>query len=58
VRNALESLPWVEKGSVEADVQNQQATFVIKDKEQFDKEALGKAIDKAGFELGKVVKGP
>jgi division protein CdvB (Snf7/Vps24/ESCRT-III family) len=57
VRDALESLPWVEKGSVQADVSTHLASFVVTDKEKFDQKAVAKVLEEAGYDLDKVVSG-
>jgi hypothetical protein len=58
VRSALEELPWVEEGSVEADVRRQRVRFAVKDREAFDVEQVRKVIDRAGFRAGDVIAGP
>lgn len=44
MQKALESLPWVEKGSAKADIKDQTATFTVSDPKQFDLEEIKKAI--------------
>jgi hypothetical protein len=58
VRCALEELPWVEEGSVEADVRRQRVRFAIKDRGAFNLEQVKQAIGKAGFRAGEVLAGP
>jgi hypothetical protein len=58
VAAALESLPWVEKGSVRVDLRNKQAEFAVTSKESFDREAVRQALAGRGFALGRVVSGP
>jgi hypothetical protein len=58
VRKALETLPWVEKGTVKPDVDNQQVTFAVKEKKQFDPDEVKRVIDAQGFTAGKVLSGP
>jgi hypothetical protein len=58
VRKALETLPWVAKGSVEADIRRQRVRFAIKDKNDFDIEQVRRVIDAKGFRVGKVIAGP
>jgi hypothetical protein len=58
VRFALEELPWVEEGSVEADISHQHVRFAIKDRAAFNVEQVRQVIGKAGFQVGKVIDGP
>jgi hypothetical protein len=58
VRYALEELPWVEEGSVEADVRRQRVRFAIKDRGAFNIEQVKRVIGKAGFRVGEVIDGP
>ena len=59
MRKALSSLPWVDKGSIEPDAKKQQVTFKFSKKEDFDLDAVKKAIEgKTEFTVGKVVEGP
>jgi hypothetical protein len=58
VRYALERLPWVEEGSVEADIRRQRVRFAVKDKKAFDLEQVRQVIGKAGFQVGDVLAGP
>jgi len=54
VRRALETLPWVEKGTVEPDVRHQQVTFAVKDRKDFDLGEVKRVIHAEGFRLGAV----
>jgi len=58
VRYALERLPWVEEGSVEADVRRQRVRFAVKDKKAFDLKQVKQVVGKAGFQVGDVLSGP
>lgn len=58
MRSALETLPWVAKGSVQADVSRQRVRFAITDKDEFDIEAIRRVLDEQGFRVGKVIAGP
>jgi hypothetical protein len=58
VRSALETLPWVAKGSVEADIQSQQVRFAVNDKKAFDLEQLKRVIEAKRYRVGQVLSGP
>jgi hypothetical protein len=58
VRKALESLPWVEKGSVRPDVRKQQVRFALTDKAKFNLDEIRTVITRQGFRVGKVLAGP
>ena len=59
MRDALSTLPWVEKDTIAPDVSKQQVRFAVKDKKSFDLDEVKEAIEeKAGFTLGKVLSGP
>jgi hypothetical protein len=58
VRKALESLPWVEKGSVRPDVRKQQVRFAVTDKAKFDLDDIRTVIKQKGFRVGRVLAGP
>ena len=59
MRKALSSLPWVDKDSIKPDASKQQVTFGFKNKDDFDLDAVKKAIEgKTEFHVGKVVEGP
>jgi hypothetical protein len=59
VRNALSTLPWVEKGSIAPDVTRQEVTFGFKKKEDFNFDQVKTTIEeKTSFKVGKVVKQP
>ncbi len=56
MRNALASLPWVEKDSISPDASKQQVTFGFKKKEDFKYDEVKKTIEsKTDFTVGKVV---
>jgi hypothetical protein len=49
VRNALISLPWVEKDSVVPDLRTQTVRFAVKDKNKFNLDEVQQAVtQKAG----------
>lgn len=54
-KDALASLPWVDMGSVKADVETQQVQFRVTDEKQFDETALTEAFKKKRFANTKVV---
>jgi hypothetical protein len=59
VRKALETLPWVEKGTVKPDVDNQQVTFAVKDSKAYSYDEVKQAIEsQTTFQVGKVLRGP
>lgn len=58
MRKALESLPWVEKGSVRPDTRTQQVRFAVTDKAKFNLDEIRTVITDAGFRVGKVLAGP
>jgi hypothetical protein len=58
VTAALESLPWVEQGSVRIDLKLGQAEFAVKDRSAFNLAEVRKAIARRGFAVSKVVSGP
>jgi hypothetical protein len=59
VRSALSTLPWVEKGTIKADVRRQQVRFAVKDEESFDLAEAKEAIEgRTNYKVGKVVSGP
>ena len=58
MRKALESLPWVEKGSVRPDVRKQQVRFAVTDKAKFDLDDIRTVIKQKGFRVGRVLAGP
>ena len=58
MRKALESLPWVEKGSVRPDTRTQRVRFAVTDKSRFDLDAVRSVIKQQGFRVGRVLAGP
>lgn len=58
MRLALETLPWVEEGTVEADIRRQRVTFAVKDRNAFDIEEVRHVIADSGFRVGKVIADP
>ena len=51
MRAALGTLPWVEQGSVQTDVEKREVRFNLKDKEKkpFDEEGVRQALKEKGF---------
>ena len=49
MREALEALPWVEKGSVKVDMGQKLVAFRVTDPKDFKKEDVLKAVEGAGF---------
>jgi hypothetical protein len=58
VREALATLPWVEKESIEADVPSRKVTFHITDASKFDFEQLNEALKKQDFDDAQLIHGP
>lgn len=59
MRDALSTLPWVEKDSIKPDTKKQQVRFAVKDKKKFNLEEVKKAIEsRTDFKVGKVLSGP
>jgi hypothetical protein len=58
VRKALESLPWVEKGSVRPDTRTQRVRFAVTDKAKFNLDEVRTVITQKGFRVGRVLAGP
>jgi phosphotransferase system IIB component len=58
VRQALDTLPWVEHTSVDADVTTHRVRFGVKDPEKFDIEALKKALADVNFSESSLISGP
>ena len=58
MRKALESLPWVEKGSVRPNTSKQQVRFAVTDKAKFNLDEVRAVITQKGFRVGKVLAGP
>ena len=44
MRAALGTLPWVEHDSIQADIKRQEVRFNLKDKSQFNADAVKKAL--------------
>ena len=49
MRSALKTLPWVEQGSIQTDVDRREVRFNLADKSAFDEEAVKKALKGQGF---------
>jgi hypothetical protein len=59
VREALETLPWVEPASIQTDVSKQEVRFNLrKDKGAFDRAALANALKGKNFPEVEVIAGP
>lgn len=61
MRDALVTLPWVEKSSVVTNTSNQTARFAVADKEQFDLDAVRDTVHRlAGtkYNVTRVVEEP
>jgi hypothetical protein len=54
VTGALEALPWVVKGSVEADPARERVTFAVTDPAAVDPDAARRAVERVGFTGGEV----
>jgi hypothetical protein len=56
VRNALSTLPWVEKDSIRPDATKQQVAFGFKNEDDFKFDEVKKVIEeKTTFKVGEVV---
>jgi hypothetical protein len=53
-QQALETLPWVEKDSVEVDIKNRRVTFAVVDLKRFDAGEVRRALERRGFSVGMV----
>ena len=49
MRDALATLPWVEKDSIQTDVDKREVRFDLKDKKGFNEEEVKGALKKQGF---------
>jgi hypothetical protein len=58
VRTALARLPWVDKGSVEADTDTQRVTFAVTDRRQFNEKQLRGVLREVDFPDVEVLKRP
>jgi hypothetical protein len=58
VRKALATLPWVEQGSIQTDVNKTEVRFDLKDKTAFDEAAVKKALTEQGFPVVTVKAAP
>ncbi len=57
MREALSSLPGVEKGSIKVDVASKSAKFKLADKTKLDEQAVKDAIKEVGFTVSAVKNG-
>jgi hypothetical protein len=58
VRKALATLPWVEPATIQMNFTAQELRFCLKDKSQFNEEALKKALAAERFPNIQVKTGP
>lgn len=58
MRAALATLPWVEQGSITADVGTHLATFGVKDKSKFNMEQVKEALKEQQFPEVELIAGP
>ncbi len=58
MRQALESLPWVEKGTVRPNTRTQQVRFALRDRSKFNLDEVRTVITEKGFRVGQVLEGP
>ena len=59
MRKALGTLPWVEEGTIQPDVDNQQVTFAVNDRKAYNYDEVKQAIESTTtFKVGKVLSGP
>jgi hypothetical protein len=58
VREALATLPWVEQGSINADVPSRKVTFNVKDAASFDFEKVKDALKEQNFDDVEMVSAP
>ena len=49
MRKALGTLPWVEQGTVQTDVERREVRFDLKDKGGFNEDAVKSALKDQGF---------
>jgi hypothetical protein len=49
VRTALGTLPWVEQGSIQTDVDRREVRFNLKDGSGFNEEGVKQALKEQGF---------
>jgi hypothetical protein len=49
VRAALGTLPWVEQGTVQTDVDRREVRFNLKERDAFNEEEVKKALKAQGF---------
>lgn len=58
MRKALGTLPWVEQDTIQMNFKARELRFCLKDKSQFNEEALKKALKAEGFPEVQVKTGP
>jgi hypothetical protein len=58
VREALGSLPWVDKGSIRPDVSHEQVSFNVTDPKRFNEEQIRSALREQDFPTMEVLKRP
>jgi hypothetical protein len=58
VRRALATLPWVEQGSIQTDVDRREVRFDLTDKKAFDEAAVRQALKDQRFPAVTVTTAP
>jgi hypothetical protein len=58
VSGALATLPWVESDSIQPSREKRQVRFTIKDRNQFDLEAVKSALAAEGYGGAELLTGP
>ncbi len=58
MRSALATLPWVEQGSIQTDVDRREVRFNLKDKSAFDEDAIKQALKAQRFPVVTVTRAP
>ena len=58
MRTALATLPWVEQGSITADVGTHLATFAVNNKSKFNLEQVKEALKEQQFPEVELISGP
>lgn len=58
MRAALASLPWVEPDSVKVDADKRQARFTVKDRGQFNLQAVADVLKDKGYDEVTLLVGP
>ena len=58
MRKALETLPWVEQGTIQTDVARREVRFDLKDRGAFNEDEVTKALQGQGFPVVTVKAAP